>query len=352
MKTKLLLPIVALLALGLFLAGCATGMTPSSWFGMTADAEYAFVSGGLYVYAVNLETHVEAWKFQIKTSVYAAPVLTEDGQLLVGGYDHTLYSLDPADGSENWQFAEARDRWIGSPLVANEAIYAPNADYSLYALDLDGGLLWSFKADQSIWGTPVTDGELVYFGTLGSKVYALEAATGELAWEVEMDGAVLGSPVLRDGVLFFGLFDGALVALDSRDGSLVWQEALDSWAWSGPLLVDETLYIGDGAGNLSAFGLDGELLWRLELNGAIVGPPVLAGSEIAVGTEAGEIYYVSQDGEDIRTVSVGGQVYGPLLPVGTLTVVSPMTGTQPDSASLFIVLDENGARAWDFTPEK
>lgn len=349
MKTKLLLPIAALLVVSLFLGGCATGMTPSSWNGMTSDADYAYISGGPYVYAINLETHAEAWRFQVKTSAFAAPVLTGDGQLLVGGYNNILYSLDPADASENWQFAQARDRWIGSPLVAEETIYAPNADYSLYALDMDGNLLWSFKADQSIWGTPVTDDELVYFGTLGSKVYALDVATGELAWEVEMDGAVLGSPVLQDGMLYFGLFNGALTALDSRDGNLLWQEALESWAWSGPLLAGETLYIGDGAGNLSAYSLRGDLLWKQELNGAIVGPPVLVAGEIVVGSDAGDIYFVSLDGEDVRTVSVGGQVYGPLQPAGTLILVSP---TESESESLFIALDENGAQAWDFTPAK
>jgi outer membrane protein assembly factor BamB len=169
MKTKLILPIAALIALSLFLGGCATGMTPSSWNGMTADADYVYVSGGTNVYAVNLETHAEAWRFPVKATVFSAPVLTADGQLLVGGYDHVLYSLDPADGSENWRFDQARDRYIGSPLVANEMIYAPNADYTLYAVDLDGDPLWSFKADQSLWGTPVTDGEFVYFGTLGGR---------------------------------------------------------------------------------------------------------------------------------------------------------------------------------------
>ncbi len=58
---------------------------------------------------------------------------------------------------------------IGGVLVANNMIYAPNADYNLYALDLKGQLQWTFAADQSIWGAPVSDGTNVYFGTLGTE---------------------------------------------------------------------------------------------------------------------------------------------------------------------------------------
>jgi outer membrane protein assembly factor BamB len=346
MKTKLILPIAILLALSLLLGGCATGMTPSSWHGMTADAGYVYISGGPYVYAVNLETHAEAWRFQIKTSVFAAPVLTGDGQLIVGGYDRSLYSLNPSNGNANWQFSHARDRWIGSPLVTDDAIYAPNADYSLYALDLKGNLLWSFRADQSIWGTPVMDGGNVYFGTLGGRIYALNALTGKVIWEVDTDGAILGSLVLNDNVLYTGLFTGSLAAYDPRDGSLFWQESLDSWAWSGPMLEGDTLYIGDGKGNLYAYTLDGNLVWKQELNGAIVGPPVLAAGGIAVGTDTGNVYLVSLDGEIIQTNSVDGQVYGPLLSAGSLVLVSATGGE-----SLLVALDE-GAQTWSFTPAK
>ncbi len=73
MKTKLVLPIVALVALGLFLGSCATGMTPSSWTGVAADEERVYASGGTHVYAVNLQTHAEAWRFQIKAAAYANP---------------------------------------------------------------------------------------------------------------------------------------------------------------------------------------------------------------------------------------------------------------------------------------
>jgi eukaryotic-like serine/threonine-protein kinase len=347
MKTKYLIPIVVLLAVVVFLTGCATGMTPSSWDGMTADAAYAYISGKTNVYAVDLETHAEAWRFTVKAGVYSAPVLTSDGQLIVGGYDHVLYSLDPKDGSTNWQFTEAHDRWIGTPLVANDTIYAQNADYILYALNLDGKKLWQFKADQSLWGTPVSDGSYIYFGSLGGRIYAVDASTGKLAWEIKKTGgAVLGSPVLNNGTLYFSLFTGSLVAVNARSGDILWQYELNSWAWSGPLLDGDTLYLGDGGGSLYALSLAGDLLWKQELDGAIVSQPLLASGELAVGTDTGSLYFVSLDGQDIHNVSLDGQLYGPLLSAGTLVLASP-TGGEP-----LLVAMENGAQAWSFTPAK
>ena len=65
-------------------------------------------------------------------------MLTPDGQLIVGGFDKKLYSLNPQTGQSNWQFTDAHDRFFGGVLVVNNMIYAPNADYNLYALNLKG----------------------------------------------------------------------------------------------------------------------------------------------------------------------------------------------------------------------
>jgi len=53
---------------------------------MTADAKNAYLSGGPYVYAVNLQTGAQVWRFPALSSAanpfYATPVLTPDGQLM------------------------------------------------------------------------------------------------------------------------------------------------------------------------------------------------------------------------------------------------------------------------------
>jgi hypothetical protein len=355
MKTKFLILIFGLLALSLLLGGCATGLTPSAWPSITTDANNAYIAAGQYVFAVNLQTGAEVWRFPAKASAnpfFAAPVLTQDGQLIVGGFDKKLYSINPQTGvaNSNWPFTGAGDRYIGSVLVANDLIFAPNADYHLYILTLQGKPQFDkpFKADQSIWAAPVSDGQRIYFGTLGHNVFALDAKTGKQIWDKSLDGAVIGSPVLGNGMLYVGTYGGTVYALDMATGTIRWQTPVSGWIWSGPALDGTMLYVGDGIGTLHALNAsDGKETWNQKLNGAMLGTPLVTGGNVIVGTEAGTLYVFDRTGKQVRTAAVAGKLYASPVAAGTLILVAPTEGQ-----ALLVALDQNGAQKWAFTPAK
>lgn len=355
MKLKHFLLIGGLLVLGLLLSGCASNLSASSWAGMTADANNAYIAGGPYVYAVNLETGAQVWRFPSKASTaspfYAAPALTSDGQVIVGGFDHKLYSLSAQSGLQNWVFDQAHDRWYGGPLVVNDMIYAPNADYNLYALDLHGNLKWTFEADQSLWAAPVSDGQRVYVGTLGRKVYAVDAQTGKLAWEKTFDGAILGSPALgTDGRLYVDTYAGTVVALDAASGQIRWQQKVSGWIWGGPTLDASQLFLGDSTG--SFFALDtasGQQAWKQALNGSVLSSPLSTGEAIVIGTEGGSVYILDHNGKVLHTLTVTGKVYTTPVAAGTQVLVAQSgDATQP----ILVAYDLDGAQKWAFTPAK
>src|SRR5512140_139791 len=314
MKTKCSVLIGSLL-IGLLLGGCASGLTASAWPGIRADVSLAYVAGGSYVYAVDLKTGAQTWRFPDKASVanpfFATPALTPDGnQLIVGGFDKKLYSLDPKTGKSTWTFTQARDKWIGGPLVTDKMIFAPNADYRIYAINLQGTLQWSFEADQSIWGSPVTDGTNVYFGTLGRRVYAVNASTGEQVWMQTVDGAVLGEPVLDKTTLYVGTYGGTVYGLNTASGQSVWNKQASSWIWNGPALDGSSLYVGDANGKLFGFPVSGtDQPWTQALSGAIIGTPLVNGDNIIVGTEAGSVYYVDKAGKSVKPIALSGKLY-------------------------------------------
>ncbi|MFH2104527.1 MAG: PQQ-binding-like beta-propeller repeat protein [Chloroflexota bacterium] len=355
MKSKIAYIPLVLLGLGILLTGCATGMTPSSWPGVAADAERAYIAFANHVYAVDLRDGDELWRFPEKANnaklFFAPPVLTPDGQLIIGGYDHILYSLDPENGQVNWQFEGARDRWIGEVLVANDTIYAPNADYKMYALDLDGRLQWTFEADQSLWAAPVTDGEAIFFGALDHFVYALNASTGELIWKTELNGAVMGCPALSsEGLLYIGTFQHTLFALDSTRGNILWEFPTEGWLWSGPALNGENLYLGDSEGRFYAVNaLDGSEAWEQRPNGPILGLPLFINETVIFGTESGTVYAFDMNGETIWDKTLPGQVYGPAIPAGELILIGQV-GEQ--GTPILVALDQNGVQQWTFTPVK
>jgi outer membrane protein assembly factor BamB len=233
-------------------------------------------------------------------------------------------------------------------------IYAPNADYNIYALDLKGQLQWTFEADQSIWGAPVSDGTNIYFGSLGRKVYAVDANTGKQVWMQVLDGAVLGSPVLGSANdLFIGTYGGTLYALNTSDGKTLWSKPASSWIWAGPVSDGTNLYVGDANGKLVAFPVSGGAkLWEKDLNGAIVGSPCIWDGNIVVGTEAGTVYFIDPTGKLLQTVTLSTtmKVYATPAAAGTLALVAPTSTASTDP--VLVALDAAGATKWSFIPPK
>src|SRR3972149_288410 len=212
MKTKLLL-IPSLLILAALLSACTSGDVASSWPGLTVDDknDTAYLAYNQYVYAIDLTTGMQKWKFPEKGKggqvFYAAPVLTADGQLLVGSYNHTLISLNPDTGLANaWNF-KANHRIIASPLTAeNNTIYAPIGDGKLFALDTYFREIWStpFSAKGAIWSQPAPDGDCncIFVASMDHRLYAVDTRSGTILWERDLGGALVGTPASSpDGML-------------------------------------------------------------------------------------------------------------------------------------------------------
>lgn len=360
MKKKLLIFLLVLPILAILLSGCAEGLQAASWPSITVEGEYAYVAAGPQLYAVELDDGDEIWRFSQKGNmqspfaIFAAPVLTPDGQLIVGAYNKILYSLDPEGNPEqedfiNWSFPDAKDRWIGSVLVANERIYATNADHRLYILDFDRRLQGEpFEADNAIWSTPVTDGEKIYFTSLGSTVYALDALSGELAWEQKVDGAILGGIALGpDGTLYIGAFSGIVTALDA-DGRTLWEKQLSGQVWSTPAVSDGILYVGTSDNHLYALSTaDGSELSDFEADSPVLGTPLVLEDKIIFGSELGTLYFVERESlKDDREILVG-KLYGTPILAGERILVAPVNGDY-----ILIAFDLEGKQDWTFKPEK
>jgi outer membrane protein assembly factor BamB len=156
MNKKRFFLLTLILLLGGLLSACSGATAASSWPGLSTDQNTAYLAYNQEVYAVNVADGnlTEQWRFpnpvNNKISFYAPPAMSANKQLLAGGFDHILYSLNSDNGSQVWAFAEAKDRYIAAPLVTDKAIFAPNADWNLYALDLNGKLLWTFKTGEAL----------------------------------------------------------------------------------------------------------------------------------------------------------------------------------------------------------
>jgi outer membrane protein assembly factor BamB len=354
MKKRFTLILFVLLA-ALLLSSCVGGSAArgsTSWPGLAADADNVYIADGTYVYAATLADGKQLWKFPEKSSssFFAPPVLTEDGQLLVGseGNDHALYSIDPKTGKEKWPgpFSGAEDRWIASPLVFNNTIYAPNADGNLYILSMDGQLIEAVDLGGALWSAPVTDGKYIYVTSLDHHFHAVDIASHRVVQEIDLGGAIPGGPAIGPRGLYVGSFTKKLEVV-SNGNHRVLAEA-PNWIWGSPILDGGTLYYADLSGNVYSFDITSEKQnWSAKPDDAIVASPLVVGDQVIVATEAGTVTSLDKDGKNVWDRAVGGKIYSNIVTSGELILVSPVSADINVAA-----LDLNGKLVWSFTPEK
>jgi quinohemoprotein ethanol dehydrogenase len=149
------------------------------------------------------------------------------------------------------------------------------------------GLAWHFDLDtrRGQEATPlVVDGRM-YFTSAWSKVFALDAATGSLLWSYDPKvppewGVNACCDVVNRGVaawqgkIFFGTLGGRLIALDAATGKKIWETLTIDPKWrhtitGAPRVVKGNVIIGNGGaemgvrGYVSAYGAEaGNLVWR------------------------------------------------------------------------------------------
>jgi outer membrane protein assembly factor BamB len=351
MKQILLFSI--LLFLTIAMTSCSGSTTAGGWPGITVDqqAETVYLAFNTEVYALNVSDGSLKWQFPQKAdrnlSFYSAPGLTSDGQLIIGGYDRKLHSLNPKDGSVNWIFEKSQGRFIGSSLVTEAGIFAPNADENLYAVDFKGNSLWTFKTNHALWAKPAIQGDKLYLAGMDRHIYAINAQDGKELWSQELSGASVATPTLSDdGIIYVGTFGNELVALDSTNGEIKWRSPTQGWVWSDPVLNGDILYFGDLSGTFYAVDRNtGKVSWKIQPNGPIAGSPLCMGESVYFTTESGSLYAVDLQGKILWNKQIGGKIYTGPVEAGDQILVAPI-GAGP----LIVSIDFDGTQKWSFTP--
>jgi len=354
MNGKILLSFLSLIAITFLLSACSgRSLDASGWARITVDEETAYLAFNNHVHAINLANGTERWHYPAEadsnTTFYSSPAITPDGQLIVGGYDNVLYSLDPSNGGVNWTFEEAQNRYVAGPLANINGIFAPSSDKNLYSLDFSGERLWQpFETNEPIWSTPANDDECdcIYIASMDHNIYALGSQSGALIWMTEdLGGAIVGTPAVSDDDrLYIGTFANEMIAVDTDSGDILWRKPTEDWVWAGPAIDDEQLYFGDLSGTFYALDrVSGEANWNIQPGGSIVGTPLVTENGIYFTNEDGSIISVDREGNPRWTQTIDGNLHAGPVASGDLILVP--TSIQE---SLLLAFDENGVHKWTF----
>lgn len=356
MKTKKLTLFFLLIIGALIISACSGQPLVNTFPGLSADAERAYISTGSFIYAVDVTTGNEVWRYPAEADsellYYAPPVLTEDGQLLIGslGTNHAFISLDPATGNEKWNepFSGAKGAWIASPLVFENTIYAPNSDGYLYILDLEGNQISNpIEIGGALWSAPVTDGTYIYINSLDHHFHKIDPATLQSAEPVDLGGAAPASPAVSENGIYVGSFASNLQFIDANGNNEILATSSD-WIWGTPALDSETLFYADLSGYIYSLDIaSGNQNWNeLQPDGPVVANLLVVQDQIYVATEAGTFIALDRDGKIVWEKEPGGKIYTTPVLSNDLILVAPY---QAEFA--LAAYDAAGKQAWTFTPE-
>ncbi|MEP6895419.1 MAG: PQQ-binding-like beta-propeller repeat protein [Chloroflexota bacterium] len=184
------------------------------------------------VFAIDLETYNVVWHEELGGAIPGGAVLGSDGMLYVGSFAKQLERFDPATGKHE-------------PVVNTKG--------------------W-------IWGTPVVDGDNLYFGDVVSGVggyfYSYNTKTGKLNWEpVKLDSEITASPLVLPERILVATNKGKIDAISSTGSVSVWFEPANvkSKAYTTPVSTGDSVLVSyiESDYYLIALDSDGHKKWTL-----------------------------------------------------------------------------------------
>jgi outer membrane protein assembly factor BamB len=203
---------------------------------------------------------------------------------------------------------------------------------------------WSFRVHSKIPGSLALFEGVVYVGSYGARVYALDAITGDPLWVARVDSGLFAAlstvgfyatPAIAYGRVYLGGFDGREYALDARSGKVLWARRLGGRIYSSAAVYRRTVYVGSFDEHIF-YALDaatGVTRWTFRhTDGPIIGSPTVLGGLVyfstlahttyALDAQTGRLVWTFPDGEYSPVVADAHRLY--LVGLGRIYGLEPV----------------------------
>jgi outer membrane protein assembly factor BamB/tRNA A-37 threonylcarbamoyl transferase component Bud32 len=255
-----------------------------------AADEAVFVgSEDFRVHALSTTNGRLIWTYYTEGPIRSSPTLSH-GHLFLGSDDNHLHVVNILSGRRAWR-SDAAGPVRSSPLVSNERVFFGCETGDFYCVDFRGELKWRFKAKRGITSSPLLVEGMIYFTSLDWTLYAIEAEGGWQIWRFRMGKPSISTPAFAEGKLFAGCADGNVYAIEARSSRELWRFQTEHQVTGSPITEEDSLYVGSVDG--SVYCLDfrsGRQRWRFPTKGPITGTPAISDGILYVGSTDHRLY--------------------------------------------------------------
>lgn len=174
------------------------------------------------LYAVRARDGVLLWQTErLEGAIASSPVLSEDGILYFGTFGNRFHAFDPRSQQDLWTYTASHWVW-GSPLLIEDQIILTDLSGNVIALDVKSGdERWKVPTGAAITAKPTFYNDVIYIGNEAGDLYAIDLQ-GNLVWQQpkKFDGKILSTILSGDEVILVPLIakDQLIVALNPNGG--------------------------------------------------------------------------------------------------------------------------------------
>ncbi len=233
---------------------------------------------------IDINTGKPEWTFSGASGYYIGQAAEADGIIYAPSNDGSLYAID-ANGDLVWDFETGHYIWA-QPIIAEKTIYIGSMDHFVYAISQDGDELWSKEMTGAVASSPVLseDSSVLYVGSISGQMVAMDPENGELIWSFDAEDSIWGNALLIEDTLYFADSDGNLYALSSDAGEILWRVQVDGAVVGGLVAFEDGFLLATDEGIVQAFSLDGTPIWQTTPGGEIIQAPAVSDEYLVVGT--------------------------------------------------------------------
>ncbi|MEU3599821.1 PQQ-binding-like beta-propeller repeat protein [Streptomyces sp. NPDC006798] len=291
---------------------------------MTLDGGRIHASDGPTLYALDAADGRERWRLSTESWVYS--LQADRGTVLTGTRGGGVQAWEAATGNRLWELAGAQAEFEtaqAGPVISGDTVYVWK-EARLRALEArTGNERWSYPVgDAASCGNvpvrvhPASDG-FVYV-CAGTRVIALDIATGRVRWHFESPAVFLSppafapGPAVAGGGVYLADYLGTVYALDATTGKDRWRIATEARQSVEPVLVTGgNVHVGSGSALYTLDAVAGTPLWRFAAGGEVVGAPVAADGRVHFGSADHVLYTLDATGGQLRwKLATGGEITG------------------------------------------